>query len=148
MEAAVLYCVHKYEHVYIYMCSVWVEVISSNFRCLVCCSVDLLLSQWEQRSACRGYLLAASFSSMSCLNFPYKQFRADNFWLKLGEMNCTQLHVHACLVRTKCCCFLLYIRPNHILRAGVKIVVSALRQAAVGRWIDPWHRNLEEGLAG
>lgn len=94
MEAAVLYCVHKYAHVYIYiyMCSVWVEDISSNFRCLVCCSVDLLLSQWEEISTYREYLLAVSFSSISCLNLPYKQFRIDNFWLKLGEMNHTRAH--------------------------------------------------------
>lgn len=95
MEAAVLHCVHKYAHVYIYMCSVWVEVISSDFRCLVCCPVDLLPSQWEEIDAYRGYLLAVSFSSISCLNVPYKQFRIDNFGLKLGEMNHTQLCVHA-----------------------------------------------------
>lgn len=126
-QLSYIVCTNTHTYTYIYMCSVWVEDISSNFRCLVCCSVDLLLSQWEEISTDREHLLAVSFSSISCLNLPYKQLRTDNFWLKLGEMNRTQPRVHACPVRTKHGCFLLYIRSSCILHAGIKIVVSVLR---------------------
>lgn len=121
------YIVCTNTHMYTYICVRFGWKSSPLIRCLVCCPVDLLPSQWEEIDTYRGYLLAASFSSISCLNVPYVHFRIDNFGLKWGGMNRTQLCVHAWPVHKKDCCFLLYIRSSCILHAGIKIVVSVLR---------------------